>query len=102
MVHDKYRDWPLPGTERSAIKIGQEISLEEKVLKDLEETRDDIEKLEILDSYAAYAQRSYRKAFAEASSFLVGQQLGAILEPVLLSRLPEVHTYPRPRVGKVK
>ena len=64
--------------------------VEEQVLKDLSDAKDEIDKLEILDSFAAYTQRAYRQELAAIASILAGQQLGALLEPFLLSRLPEV------------
>lgn len=101
MVYDKYRTWPLPGTlPRGPVKLGPSTSIEEMVLKDLSETGDQVEKLEILDSYAAYIQRAYRQDFAETSAAFVGQQLGQILEPVFLNRLPEPVVLHRGRAAK--
>lgn len=56
MSYDKYRTWPLPGRIPGPMKLGPRLSLEEQVLKDLDETKDDVEKLEILDSFAAYSK----------------------------------------------
>ena len=102
MSYDKYRNWPLPGRMAHPSILGmQRQSLEELVLKDLSETEDEIEKLEILDSFAAYCKRVYGQEFAESSAALAGQQLGALLAPIFLSRLPEVNPFHRARSHKV-
>ena len=96
MSFDKYRDWALPGTVRSML-MGKHITLEEQVLKDLNDTTDDAEKLEILDSFAAYHKREYRQSMAESVANLTGQSLGNLLAPIFLSRLPEVFAIRRGR-----
>jgi len=102
MPYDKYHNWPLPGLIRGPMEIGSHRSIEEQVLLDLKEAKEDIDKLEILDSYSCYAQRAYRQDFAESTARLVGQELGTILAPVFLSRLPEVMATHRARVGGSK
>jgi hypothetical protein len=102
MPYDKYRNWPLPGKEGMPAPgrpLGaRRMSLEELVLKDLAEAKDDVDKLEILDSYAAYAQRVYRQDFADSAAVQAGYTLGKLLEPIFLSRLPSVACYGRSRV----
>ena len=90
MTYDKYRDWPLPSRSGNIFSVMQGSRIEEQVLKDLSDAKDEIDKLEILDSFAAYTQRAYRQELAEIASIVGGQQLGALLEPILLSRLPVV------------
>ncbi len=90
MPYDKYKDWPLPRKVGNIFPVMQSSGIEAQVLKDLEEAKDEIDKLEILDSFAAYAERAYRQDFAETAAALTGQQLGALLEPVFLSRMPSV------------
>ena len=100
MTYDKYRTWRIP---RGAVPVGfTRPSLEEQVLMDLSGTNDEIEKLEILDSYAAYCKRAYQQDFVGATAQFVGQQLGGILESVFLSRLPEVYTGHRRRASKAE
>ena len=97
MPYDKYQNWPLPSREgnvfpaqTSGIDKGSEI--EEQVLLDLVQAMDVVDKLEILDSYAAYAQRAYRKEFAESLAIQAGDALGQLLIPLVTSRMPD----PRP------
>jgi hypothetical protein len=82
MPYDKYRNWPLPGVGPRRMMRDSRDSLDVTVLKDLSNTEDEVEKLEILDSYGAYCQRAYREEFAEGAAQLTGQQLGSLLFPV--------------------
>lgn len=97
MPYDKYHNWPLPRTEGNIFPILQNQGLEEQVLKDLAATGDDIDKLEILDSYAAYAQRAYRERLAKVFSFGASRIIETLLTPNILSRLPEVDLINRGR-----
>lgn len=90
MSYDKYKNWSLPTRSGNIIPVMQSRGIEQQVLQDLAEATDEIDKLEILDSFAAYAKRAYRQEFAEGAAIITGQQLGSLLEPVFLSRLPEV------------
>ncbi len=90
MLYDKYRNWPLPRREGNVYSVRHSRQIGDQVLKDLAETEDEIDKKEILDSYAAYVERAYRQDVAESAAILAGQQLGSLLEPLFLSRLPEV------------
>lgn len=96
MPYDKYRDWPLPA---NVFSVMQGRGIEKQVLQDLIDAKDDIEKLEILDSFAAYAKRAYRQEFAQDAAQITGQQLGSLLEPLFLSRLPAVRPLGRPRTA---
>jgi len=102
MSYDKYRNWPLPGNPntRQVIVGMRPPSLEETVLKDLCEAEDEIERLEILDSYASYSKRAYRQEFVSSAVALLGRQLGTILDPVFLSHMLEVYTIRRARLVK--
>lgn len=97
MPFDKYRNWPLPRTEGNIFPILQSQGLEEQVLKDLAFAGEDIDKLEILDSYAAYAQRAYRDRLAKVFSFGASRIIETLLTPNILSRLPEVDLHQRGR-----
>ena len=90
MPFDKYRNWPLPTREGNIFPVHHRQNLEEQVLKDLDATGDETEKLEILDSYAAYVQRAYRQEIAGALSIWSGRILEILIEPNILSRLPDV------------
>lgn len=90
MPYDKYRNWPLPARSGRAVPVMPGPGIEEQVLQDLADAKDEIEKLEILDSFAAYAQRHYRQEFAEGAAIMAGQYLVSLLEPFFLSRLPDV------------
>lgn len=97
MSYDKYRNWPLPGKSMMP-RVQDHKTIEEQVLEDLASTDDEIEKLEILDSYSAYIQRSYRKDLAVKSAIAAAHAIGDLLEPSLLSKLPDAFIPHRPRV----
>lgn len=97
MSFDKYRNWPLPRQEGNIFPILQNQGLEDQVLKDLATTGDEIEKLEILDSFTAYAQRAYRERLAKALSFGASRILETLLDPNILSRLPDIDLVHRGR-----
>jgi hypothetical protein len=101
MSYDKYRDWPLPGLSRTQLLVGlKKRELEEQVLEDLAAAKDEDEKLEILDSYAAYWQRAYAKDFADEASSQAGIALGQLLSPVFELRMPTVICKHRGVIGK--
>ncbi len=102
MPYDKYRDWPLPTRSGNVFPVMQSQGIEHQVLQDLTGAEDEIARLEILDSFAAYAKRAYRQEFAEDAATTTGQQLGAFLEPVFLSRLPNVVPGHRGRPSSTK
>lgn len=97
MPYDKYRNWPLPIKSGNIFPVFRRQGLEEQVLEDLAAAGDKIDKLEILDSYAACCQRAYRKKVAEALSFAAGRIFETLLEPNILPRLPEVDLFRRGR-----
>jgi hypothetical protein len=104
MPFDKYSNWPFPFHRPSyppPPEIRRPITIEEQVISDLEMTKDVVDKLEILDSYAAYSKRSYRAELAEQLSISVGQQLERILRPTIETWLPEIRPPSRPRMSKV-
>lgn len=102
MPYDKYQNWPLPARSGRVFSVMQGRGIEEQVLQDLANAKDEIEKLEILDSFAAYAKRAYRQEFTEIAAILTGQYLGSLLEPLFLSRLPEVVLTHRGRPAQAK
>jgi len=97
MPYDKYRNWPLPIKSGNIFPVLQHQGLEEQVLQDLAAAGDEIDKLEILDSYAAYCQRAYRQIVAQAVSFAAGRIFETLLEPNILSRLPQIDLMSRGR-----
>jgi len=56
-MHDRYRNWYIPYQVQPIIPARKPI--EQQGLEDLTSAGNELEKLEILDSYAAYAQRHY-------------------------------------------
>lgn len=102
MPYDKYQNWPLPTRSGNVYAIMQGYSIEEQVLKDLEDVKDDVDKLEILDSFAAYTIRAFRKEFAEDTAIVVGQQLGSFLIPFILSKILDAAPVHRARASKAK
>lgn len=102
MPYDKYRNWPLPARSGRVFSVMQGRGIEEQVLQDLANAKDEFEKLEILDSFAAYAKRHYRQECAELAAIVTGQYLGSLLEPFFLSRLPEVGLIHRGRPAQAK
>ncbi|KKL86227.1 hypothetical protein LCGC14_1946850 [marine sediment metagenome] len=91
MTYDKYRDFPLPITPGGMFGSPiNPISIADQVLEDLKNVKDPTEGLEILDSFAAYQKRAYRQELAKSVSDVLGEQLGELLAPVFVSRLPGV------------
>ena len=101
MPYDKYEHWPLPTRGGNVYPVystpGRRI--EEQVLEDLAKTDDEVDKLELLDSFAAYYRRAYRKEFAESLAILAGGALGKLLRPFILSQFPEPSPPHRARVA---
>ena len=100
MSYDKYQNWPLPLRSGSVFPVMQSHGINEQVLKDLAEAEDEIERLELLDSFAAYAERAYRHSFAENMATQAGLLLGELLNPFILSHLPVVSPVHRGRPAK--
>jgi len=92
MPYDKYRNWKLD-TPSDGNK------LKEQVLKDIEETSDEIEKLEILDSFEAAVERAHTAELAEHLS----NQILLIVQPFLTAaiqgKLPGSRPLSRPRAA---
>ena len=90
MPYDKYRNWKV--TRPSEMN-----KLEEMVLKDLQATGDEIEKLEILDSFEVAVERAHT---AELGEHLANQIL-LIVRPFLIAaiqgKLPASMPIGRPR-----
>lgn len=111
MPYDKYEHWPLPHYEGSifgrvlpSMRPGSSITLEDEVLRDLKKAEDEIEQMEILDSYAAYAKRAYRVEVSSLVSQLFANQLENTLGPILQAYLekvfPNIRPIGRPRMAK--
>jgi len=96
MVYDKYRNWKpetLHGVD----------TLKRQVLKDMHEAEDEINKLEILDSFEVYVERNQQEELAEHFALLV---LHNAIRPLLVefakSRMPGSMPISRPRAASVK
>ena len=90
MPYDKYRNWK--------VDIPSEMNkLKEMVLKDLDDTGDEIERLEILDSFEAAVERAHTAELAEHLS----NQILFIVQPFLTAaihgKLPSSMPMARPR-----
>ena len=85
-MYDRYRHWSLP--TRAVMPTRQ--SMEQQVLEDLANTNNEMEKLEILDSYAAYAKRCYRATMVEGFAQESGRIAASIFGPWLRELIPEV------------
>ncbi|GAJ02904.1 unnamed protein product [marine sediment metagenome] len=92
MPYDKYRNWKT-GTFAEMNK------LKELVLKDIQEAGDEIEKLEILDSFEAAVERAHTVELAEHLS----NQILFIVQPFLTAaiegKLPAARPISRPRAA---
>ena len=100
MSYDKYRNWPLPVRQGNIYRVYSDEGLQPQVLRDLAATQDEVEKLEILDSYAAYAQRVYQAEVAGALASVAGRILNDMLEPLIISRLSPIGVPARARIVK--
>lgn len=76
MSHDKYRNWK-PGTPSEMNK------LKRQVLDDLQGTSDEIDQLEILDSFEAAVERAHTADLAEYLS----NQILFIVQPFLIAAI---------------
>jgi hypothetical protein len=92
-MYDKYRNWLQPG----GITPSPRMPLERQVLKDLDSVTDEVEKFEILDSYAAYIQRAYQQDVALTYSRKAGDAIASVLNHYILAQMPPVYIPHRPR-----
>ena len=98
MFHDKYRNWPLPANRAPVLSC---TDLKTQLLQDLAATDDQIEQLEILDSYEAWAKRAYAQEVAQALSLTFSKTLGSLMAGGILSQLPPVYVLSRGRPGEI-
>jgi hypothetical protein len=98
-MHDRYRNWPVPGYGPTRPIRGSP-TVEDQVLADLAAAGSEMEKLEILDSYAAHAQRCYRVETAEVLSLEASRFLQTLLKPWFSQLLPEVYARHRTAVAR--
>ncbi|GAH37063.1 unnamed protein product [marine sediment metagenome] len=96
MSYDKYRNWKS--------KAPHDVdTLRQQVLKDIHEAEDEIDKLEILDSFEAYVERSEQEDLAEHFAFLV---LDYVIRPLLVefakSKMPGSMPISRSRAASIK
>ncbi len=90
MAYDKYHNWPL-GTPYETDK------LKRQVLKDLQETADETDRLELLDSFEAYVERANTAELAEHLSNQILLTAGPFLTGAIRSKLPSSMPISRPR-----
>ncbi|MBA7662889.1 hypothetical protein ES703_70922 [subsurface metagenome] len=95
MPYDKYRDWK-PGTPYETNRLKQQ------VLGDIQEAEDEIDRLEILDSFEAYVERVNTAELAEHLSNQILLAAGPFLTGAILSKLPSPMPMPRPRRAPVE
>ena len=100
MAYDKYCNWPLPGRQGNIYPVYSDERLQPQVIRDLAATQDEVEKLEILDSYAAYAQRVYQAKVANALASFAGRILNDILGSFIIPQLPPIDVPARARIVK--
>lgn len=96
MPYDKYRNWK-PGTFHEVDRLRQQ------VLKDIQEAEDEVDKIEILDSFEAYVERNQQKELAEHFAGLVlNNIIGPLLVEFAKSKMPGSMPISRPRAASVK
>ena len=95
MQYDKYRNWK-PGT------LCETDRLKRQVLEDIQETEDEIDRLEILDSFEAYVERRNTAELAEHISNQILLVAGPFLTGAILSKLPSSVPISRPRRAQVE
>lgn len=94
MSYDKYRNWK-PGTPYETDK------LKRQVLEDLGEAEDEIDRLEILDSFEAYVERTNTAELAKHLSNQILFVVRPFLTAAILGKLPGSMPISRPRAAPV-
>jgi len=90
MSYDKYRHWK--------VEIPTEmLRLKEMVLKDLQSTKDEIDQLEILDSFEAAVERAHTAELAEHLSNQILSLAQPFLTAAIQGKLPASMPITRPR-----
>lgn len=85
MAYDKYRNWGPDKPNHEGIK--------RQVLEDLNETDDEIDRLEILDSFESYVERQQQNELAEhvarlATNYIILPLLGDFLKARMPGSMP--------------
>lgn len=94
MPYDKYRNWGPDLPNHDGIK--------KEVLIDLEKSTDDIDRLEILDSFEAYVERQKQDELAEDFAMLIARKVVLpLLADFLKAQLPKPMPISRGRPGAV-
>ena len=94
MPYDKYRYWTTEPTP----SLRPYRDIEEQVVIDFLEAKEQVDRLEILDSFQVYVERCYRKALLLEISQMVLSKLGGPLAGALATFVPEPMPSPRARV----
>ncbi len=90
MPYDKYRNW------KQADDFGFQI-LKRRVLKDLQATTDEIDQLEILDSFEGAVERAHTAELAEHLSNQILFLVRPFLTAAIQGKLPAPNPISRPR-----
>jgi len=88
-MHDRYQLWSLPFQVAPVVPTRK--SLEYQVLEDLASAENEMERLEILDSYAAYQQRVYRARMIEGFTEEAGRLARSLSVLWLREIIPPVY-----------
>ncbi|GAH46437.1 unnamed protein product [marine sediment metagenome] len=94
MAYDKYRNW-------KPLTLHDADTLKRQVLKDIHEAEDEIDKLEILDSFEACVERNNQEELAVDFALLI---MKYAIQPLLVefakSKMPGSMPISRPRAVK--
>lgn len=94
MSYDKYRNWKA----ETPFDVN---TLKQQVLKDIHEAEDEIDKLEILDSFEAYVERNQQGELGERFALIA---LDYLIRPLLVefakSKMPGSMPTSRSRMAK--
>lgn len=89
MPYDQYHNWSLPAG-RGAHPPLPGSDIKKRVLQDLGLPADDIDMLEILDSFEAWVMRSYQAEIAEMMANQMAVQARSFIQAGILGQFPPV------------
>ena len=95
MSYDKYRNYN--SNSFGGITASQ-TSIKEQVLKDLDDTSDHIDKLEILDSFEAYIEREHNVVIATDLANLITNTIASSIGIIILDKIPPARPTMRGRI----
>lgn len=94
MPYDKYRNWSTEFVNPPRLHR----DIKEQVVIDFLEAKEQVDRLEILDSFQAYVERVYRKELLLELSQMILSRLGTPVAGALATFIPEPHPSPRARM----